>query len=108
HRYAESDVVALIGNEGRGLVVKGAKYTTVVELFDSDPSAGRCARAIRRLKQAYEEAHRVSNSSEIVGMFLFYWPLTADSVDVVMDAVERGDGAAVEAAAEAFIESDFG
>lgn len=114
-RYDDADMVALLGNDGRGLITKGTKDTVLVEFFDADPSAGRCMRAVRRVKDAYEarmpsgtEPVDLMDPAQVVGMFLFFWPLELNSVDVVADGIERGDGVAVETAAEAFITTDFG
>lgn len=109
-RYESADMVALLGNDGRGLITKGTKDTVLVEFFDADPSAGRCMRAVRRVKDASDaiSLDDAGKTPRRIGMFLYYWPLELDSVDMVADAIERGDGDAVEKAAEAFIATDFG
>jgi hypothetical protein len=83
------------------VLVKGATDPTIVELFDADSSAGRCAVAIRRVAEH-------SDDPGSVGMFLFYWPLYIGSAEVVIDGLERGDAVAVEAAADLFISTDCG
>lgn len=103
-RFERADVVALVGQDNRGLVVKGAEEATLVELFDADPSAGRCMRAVHRVREAAERARPADGVSR-VGFFLYYWPDAEGSVGCVADAIERGDGAAVEAAANHFIET---
>lgn len=104
-RYESADTVALIGNDGRGLVVKGAEDTVVVELYDADPSAGRCMEQVDRVKRAIEEQLPDWKQREAIGLFLYFWPLSPGSVDVVADAMTRGDAKAVEKAADWFIES---
>lgn len=105
HKYDQADVVALVGEDSRGVVVKGSIEPVFVELIDTDPDAGRCARAIKRVKDAVEIE---DTEFTAVSMFLFFWPLYLGSVDMVIDGMARGESKLVEAAAELFIRCDFG
>lgn len=111
-RYDNADLVALIGADNKGLMMKGTKETMIVEFVDADPVVGRCMRAVRRVKDEAEaasgERDLEMSMTEIIGMFLYFWPVDMGSVDVVSDAIEQGDADAVEAAADAFIQADFG
>lgn len=106
--YDEADVVALIGNDNKGLVVKGATETTVVNFVDVESNVGRIATAINSIRRAVHESMGDWEECNVIGMFLFYWPIALDSVDVVIDAVQKGEAARVEMAAELFIATSFG
>jgi hypothetical protein len=107
--FAESDMVALIAEGGRGIMVKGAKETISVHFVDVDSRYQRCTAAIYRVFQEARWARKPGGETHIIGMFLFFWPVDPEhSQDVVYDAMAKLDADAVEAAAERFIASDFG
>jgi hypothetical protein len=110
-KYDQADVVALVGNDNRGVLVKGVKEATLVELFDADASVGRVSRAIQRVHDAAKHLDHESQNTDPhshVGLFLFYWPLAIGDVRPVIDGIASGMVEMVEEAAQHYIDTALG
>lgn len=107
-KYEAADKVILVGDDGRGLVVKGSKSTTVAELIDTNSRAGRIAQQLKRIHCGFMEDHPEDAhlAHEKVGLFLFFW--FAGGTTTVIERINEGHAQSVEKAADVFIDSDYG
>lgn len=108
NEYAESDMVALIAEGGRGIMVKGAKETISVHFVDVDSRWQRCIAPLGIISHVASQSG-ISDWTPVIGRFLFFWPVDPEhSMDLVYDRMVKLDYEAVELAADRFIATDFG